>query len=74
MREIIDVMQDVSVLVARGSDAARIEAQRVAANRQCRTAENGQDGAEQPATAGGQSSHPLMRFVGWLPRAWPRRF
>lgn len=47
MNDVVDVMQGVSVLLTRGSDAARREAQRFAVERDRRVAASGQDAGDQ---------------------------
>jgi len=52
MDPISRVMCDVAGLVTRGSDAARTETRRIAAERERRSAAHGTAVAEQPITAG----------------------
>ena len=73
MKDVMKVMQDVSVLVTRGSDAARREAQRVAAEPERRTAHR-PAGAALTAPSGDRRPTLSLRLVRWLPRAWPRPF
>jgi len=56
MDPIFRVMCDVAGLVTRGSDAARMETRRMAAEREGRSAEHATVVGEQPITAGTSAS------------------
>ncbi len=67
MNDITAVMLDVSGLVTRGSDVARIEAQRIAGERGHRAATNALAVADQPVAAAAQAAERTpVRPRGWL--------
>ena len=67
MDDIFRIMCDVAGLVTRGSDAAGMEARRIAAQREERAAARGLAGADQPAAAGAQPAEKgAVRLRRWF--------
>jgi len=74
MDDIFAIMLDVAGLVTRGSDAARIEAQRIAGERGSRAATNAVTVADQPVTAAAQATERTpVRPRRWLKVAFVPR-
>ncbi len=74
MDDIFAIMLDVAGLVTRGSDAARIEAQRIAEERGSRAATNALAVADQPVAAAAQAAERTpVRPRGWLKLAFGPR-
>ena len=69
MNDISRVILDVASLLTCGSDAARIEARRIASERECRAAANFRSLANPPSAATAIALH-----LGWLRGAWTRPF
>ena len=71
MDSIYRVMCDVAGLVARGSDAARMETRRLAAERERRSAAHGTTVVEQPVTAGTSAGERRLALsCKWLRMAF----
>ena len=71
MDPIYRVMCDVAGLVTRGSDAARMETRRMAAERESRSAAHAPVVVEQPTTAGASAGErSLARPYRWLKMAF----
>lgn len=68
MDDIFAIMLDVAGLVTRGSDAARIEAQRIAGERGSRAATNALAVADQPVAAAAQAAERTPSARGHLSR------
>ena len=74
MDDIFAIMLDVAGLVTRGSDAARIEAQRIAGERGSRAATNALAVADQPVAAAAQAAERTpVRPRRWLEVAFVPR-